>query len=734
MKKKKKYTPPNSGKKRAVAKVINDAKKTNRMRSGSDEKHLLFLLQRLGEESVSSRELMRMSKIASKQRFYDSLRKLERSGDITVDAKHRVKYMSPGNDLKATIVSLSSGFGFARPADGGDDLFIHGSGLKGAFLGDEVLLTNVEQDEKGPRARVRRIEKRSKSTVTGSIAIEDRQEVLIPDGAIRYSLKINRKDLRGAKAGDKVAVKPRQDQRGDWSSAVVTTVFGNSESARVCADAIIERHGIPVEFPEAVLELSEIVSKVKISQQEIDKRADLRGKSIFTIDGADAKDLDDAISVEKIKNGYKLGVHIADVSEYVTYNSHIDKEAYERGTSVYFADRVIPMLPEALSNGACSLNPGTDKLAFSAFINFDMDGEITKYLFQKSVINSKVRGVYSEVNQLFSGEGDAELKKKYRPVQKGLENARALAKLLQKKAKERGEMELESGELKFVLDENGVCLDIQQRATGEAEQLIEQMMISANRAASMFAQKHKLPFLYRIHEKPSPEKVADLYTLLDSLGIACGELKKSNPSTGDFAKVLERVKGTSRELLVSQRILRTMEKARYSELEKGHFGLALQDYSHFTSPIRRYPDLTIHRILSDFLDGVSHQKMLKRYEGFTAEAAVQTSKTEVRAVTAEREAEDCYSAEYMKGHIGENHMGIISGITSRGLFVRLENGVEGYVSFNDFQESQYEFDGIAASVDRLSGKRMTVGDSLNIVVASSQVSSGRIDFVPADQN
>lgn len=693
------------------------------------EAALLQTLSQWEQEDISSRALMRAAKVTNKNTFYRLLRQLERKGAIAVNEKHRVRYLPPDKGLPAQIVSLSPGFAFAKP-ETGEDIFIHGSALKGAFLGDQVLLTDIKTESRGKRGRIQRITARSKAQLTGTVRIADGTAHIQPDNALRYPFAVHTKDLKGAADGDKVAFRPKQDNRGDWNRAVVQHVFGAGESARVCADAIISRLGIPSLFSDAVLQEARHCAQEARSDADITNRLDLRKETVFTIDGADAKDLDDAISVRKIKGGYRLGVHIADVSHYVKSGTALDREAIARGTSVYFADRVIPMLPEALSNDACSLNPGTDKLTFSALITFDMQGEMKKYDFQKTVISSKVRGVYSEINQLFDGSASPALRKKYKPVATALGHARQLAKILQTRSANRGEMELTSDELRFVLDEDGRCVALLPRQTGEAESLIEQMMIAANRAAAKFARQHQLPFLYRVHEKPQPDRIADLCDLLDKLGISCKEIRTGTPSAGDFGQILKRVKNTPREALVSQRVLRTMEKARYAPEELGHFGLALMDYSHFTSPIRRYPDLAIHRILTDFLAGISPKKISQRYDAFTKEIAKSASDCEVRAVTGERDAEDCYIAEYMKQHLGETHTGVISGATTKGIFVRIPNGAEGFVSLADFTDCDYQYDGSIAFRDRRSGSTLMVGDSIDIIVAASDIASGRVDFMP----
>ena len=509
-------------------------------------------------------------------------------------------------------------------------------------------------------------------------------------------------------------------------------MFGTGERARICADAIIVRCGIPTQFPPEVLAQAEEISKMTVTQEDIDQRLDLRDEPIFTIDSADAKDLDDAISVKRTEKGYKLGVHIADVSHYVKAKTPIDEEAYRRGTSVYFADRVIPMLPEALSNGVCSLNAGTEKLTFSALMEFDTQGNMVDYQFRKTVINSKVRGVYAEVNTILDGTATQEILDKYAPVMDSLTAARELYHIFVKAAEARGNMDLSSDETKFVLDENGVCIELLPRTTGEAEQLIEQMMIAANIAAARAALKAEIPFLYRVHERPQPDRVDELADLLERLGIPCRELRRGKPSTKDFAAILDRVKDTPRASLVNQRVLRTMEKAHYSDREIGHFGLALGEYSHFTSPIRRYPDTSIHRILSDLVAGADQTTLKKRYGEFSTLAAAQSSKTEVRAVTGERAAEDCYMAEYMKAHLGERHTGIISGVTPKGIFVKLDNNAEGFVSLNDFENCEFEYDGEVSHRDLRSGRVLMMGEEIGIIVAAADVATGRIDFMPQE--
>ena len=676
----------------------------------------------------SARQLLKKTGVLDKLAFYDALRSLKDRRMILLDREHNAKLIPVGEDVEATLVSLSKNFGFARPDGGGDDIFIHGSALQGALVGDKIIVGDIRKDDRGPSGRVRRIVEHKPAQTTGTVSITDEGIEFIPDNAIRYNLRMRERDLNGAKNGDKVMAALEQDYRGDWAYASVKKVFGSGRTARVCADAIVEQYGIPHVFPQEVLDEAERVGNEPISDEEYAKRLDLRGEPIFTIDSKDAKDLDDAISVKRTDFGYTLGVHIADVSHYVKESSAIDEEAINRGTSVYFADRVIPMLPEVLSNGACSLNAGTDKLAFSALIELDKEGHITKYDFKKTIINSKVRGVYSEVNEILDGTASEEILNKYAPVMESLMTAKELADILRANSAARGTMELDSGESKFILDENGICIDIMPRVSGEAEQLIEQMMVTANIAAAKFSLDHKLPFLYRVHGTPDPKRVEELVTLLQLVGVPCKEIVKPNPETQDFAAILDRVRGLPCETLVSQRLLRTMEKARYSTEETGHFGLALSDYSHYTSPIRRYPDTSIHRVLSAFVEGMPAEEVRRRYAQFCETSAAESSRNEIRALIAERDAEDCYMAEYMSQHIGEHFEGTVSGVTMRGVFVRLENSVEGFVSLDAFEGEDFVYDGLITQ--RSPKRELTIGTSLPIIVASAYVATGKVDFVP----
>ena len=682
--------------------------------------------------AISSKELLKRTGIKDKSVFYDTLHQMQVRGDVYVNKRHQVFGKAGQTRVTATVYSLSEGFAFVRPENGGDDLYVSSDRLKGAIVGDTVLLKNIVETPRGKKAEVASITKRRQWVTTGTVRKSYNGFEIVPDIAIRYNLPILKSDLMGARPGDKVQAELVRVPRREKLSARVVKIYGTAESAKICSDAIVDQNGIPTVFSEEVLAEAARAAKEPITQEELGARLDLRGEVMCTIDGADAKDLDDAISVRRTERGFDLGVHIADVSHYVREDSAVDEEAFLRGTSVYFADRVIPMLPKELSNGACSLNAGEDKLTFSALIRLDEKGEILSYRFEKTVIHSRVRGVYSEVNRIFSGEADEALLQKYAPVLESLKAGRELAKILEQRSRDKGAMDFESGESMFTLDENGVCVDVRPRVQGEAEKMIEQLMITANQAAARLAKEEQLPFVYRIHENPDPERIKALVSLAAALGFSTQRLRSEKPSPADFSELLGQVKGTPAEQVISHQVLRTMEKAKYSTEPVGHFGLALADYCHFTSPIRRYPDLAIHRILSQ-AQSLGQIELALRFASFAAAAASESSKCEVRAMTAERSAEDCYKAEFMKAHVGEEFDGVVSGVTQRGVFVQLRNSVEGFVPIGAFPNADYRFDGVVTQVDERTGSRITIGTPMRILVAAADIPTGRIDFLPAGQ-
>ena len=536
-------------------------------------------------------------------------------------------------------------------------------------------------------------------------------------------------DYEMIKDGDKVAVEILQrGNRQEDHRVGVAMRFGSSDEAKRCAKALLYAQDIRSRFPDKVREEAKKLENAEVSEKDTEGRMDLRALPIFTIDSAETKDIDDAISLTKTpEGGFELGVHIADVSNYVKPGSELDNEAFNRATSVYYADQVVPMLPKQLSNGICSLNEGVLRLAFSCLMHLDKDGNLIDYRFVKSVIRSRVKGVYSEINALLAGSADDELKGKYHEVLSQLPAMKELYGHRARLRKERGCMDIESGEVKLILDEDGHCIDVKKRTSGESEAMIEEFMLLANQCAAHFARVKQIPFVYRVHEEPNAEKLERLHTLLQACGIN-DHFAKDVPTPKELSAILEGVRGGPYEQIINTGMLRCMSKAVYEEKPKGHYGLVLKDYAHFTSPIRRYPDLAIHRIMTAQLKGMDKDTMVLRYSDFAEKASKQSSEREIIAMQIERKAEDCYKAEYARRHLGECYEGRISGVTQRGLFIELDNGVEGFVPASSLTPSGTMLtEGIRLS-DPVSGKNWSLGDTMMITIVRADVNLGKIDF------
>ena len=657
--------------------------------------------------------------------FISDLNALEKEGEIILSKENNIQSVRGCGLLKAVIVSMSRGYCFAKPEGGGEDVYIPTGDAMGALPGDRVIIS-AGPDEKGASGKVRSVYRYGERTAVGTVKRYHGKPELHADAFYQSPIEITKNKI-DAREGEKIMVKVKYAPDGKKLVCTPLRIYGEAESAKVCADAIIDAMGIPHEFSEEVTAEAKRINEAGVTPDDLKGRTDLREWNIFTIDGADAKDLDDAIFVRKSKGGYELSVHIADVSHYVTDASPLDEEALKRGTSVYFADRVIPMYPVDISNGICSLNAHTDKLTFSAFMNFDGEGNLLDYSFKKSVINSKVRGVYSEINDILDGTATEEIKEKYACILPALDDALELYKILDNAANRRGNVHFSSTESQFVLDENGVCAGISERESGTAEKMIEQFMIAANTAASMMARRAKIPCIYRVHESPDPESLLRASMLLRILGVDTRRLG-GNPKPSDIDRVLNEVKGKPCEEIVSNVLLRAMAKARYDTEPLGHYGLALRDYCHFTSPIRRYPDTFIHRMLSALVSGESQYSITKKYYGKAQDAADLSSEYEMRAVSAERRTEDCYMAEYMSKFIGEEFDGRISHVVESGFFVRLNNSAEGMVHIEELPTDEYEYDGIATLHGQHSGITYRVGDSIRIKVAAARISTGKVSF------
>ena len=632
--------------------------------------------------------------------------------------------------LLCKVVKLGKNFAFVMLEDGTSDIFIPGRFTKGAMPGDEVLVEKFEHPRmEGSDEGTILAVLTEKNDLVGTVRRVEGRLRFVPDDCPAITMPLARDCEGGAKDGDKVAVEIlNRGNRQEDHRVGVAMRFGSSDEAKRCAKALLYAKDIRTRFPDKVREEAKKFEGAEISEKDCEGRMDLRALPIFTIDSAETKDIDDAVSLTRTSDGgFELGVHIADVSNYVKPGTELDNEAFSRATSVYYADQVVPMLPKALSNGICSLNENELRLAFSCLMRLDKDGNLTDYRFVKSIIRSRVKGVYAEINALLAGTADAETKAKYADVIDQLPAMKELYGHRARLRKERGCMDIESGEVKLILDENGRCIDVKKRTSGESESMIEEFMLLANQCAAHFARVKQIPFVYRVHEEPNAEKLERLHALLQACGIN-DHFAKEVPTPKELSAILEGVRGTPYEQIINTGMLRCMSKALYEEKPKGHYGLVLKDYAHFTSPIRRYPDLAIHRIMTDLLKGTEKETMILRYTDFAERASKQSSEREVVAMQIERKAEDCYKAEYARRHLGECYEGRISGVTQRGLFIELDNGVEGFVPASSLTPSGTMLtEGIRLS-DPVSGKNWSLGDTMMITIVRADVNLGKIDF------
>ena len=632
--------------------------------------------------------------------------------------------------LLCKVVKLGKNFAFVMLEDGTSDIFIPGRFTKGAMPGDDVLVEKfehprVEGSDEGAILAILT----EKNDLVGTVRRVEGRLRFVPDDCPAITMPLARDCEGGAKDGDKVAVEIlNRGNRQEDHRVGVAMRFGSSDEAKRCAKALLYAKDIRTRFPDKVRDEAKKFEGAEVSEKDCEGRMDLRALPIFTIDSAETKDIDDAVSLTRTSDGgFELGVHIADVSNYVKPGTELDNEAFSRATSVYYADQVVPMLPKALSNGICSLNENELRLAFSCLMRLDKEGNLTDYRFVKSIIRSRVKGVYSEINALLAGTADAEIKAKYADVIDQLPAMKELYGHRARLRKERGCMDIESGEVKLILDENGRCIDVKKRTSGESESMIEEFMLLANQCAAHFARVKQIPFVYRVHEEPNAEKLERLHTLLQACGIN-DHFAKDVPAPKELSAILEGVRGTPYEQIINTGMLRCMSKALYEEKPKGHYGLVLKDYAHFTSPIRRYPDLAIHRIMTDMLKGTEKETMILRYTDFAERASKQSSEREVIAMQIERKAEDCYKAEYARRHLGECYEGTISGVTQRGLFIELDNGVEGFVPASSLTPSGTSLTEGVRLTDPASGKSWSLGDKMMITIVRADVNLGKIDF------
>ncbi len=717
-------------------------KRVNKSDKGNVERCILDILRQVDcPLTINDIKRYRLFKKNSIKNIKLMLQKLVDTKLVKKSNNHY--YWLDGNKkiIFANVVKVNKTFGFVKIIGTDEEIFIPGRYMIGILPGDKVIIKKLKS-QKGNllEGKVLVICDLSDGVYLGRV-VRENGKCFFSSNKVNFLLKLN--DTLHHSVCDNQLVKVKVVKRGkdnDQHVAEVVSVLGDAYDPESCCRLVLAQNGVKRSFGAKTLEEAKKMAQCGIDREEYKNRLDLTDEVIFTIDGEDSKDLDDAVSIEKLERGcWKLGVHIADVSHYVNLGSELDKEACERGTSVYYADSVVPMLPQELSNGICSLNQQEDRLAFSVLMILDQDGNIKSYSFKKSVIKSRIKGVYSEINQILGDCETEEVKDKYKHVRDEIFLMKELSDLLMKKRFERGSLNLETQECKIKVgkDVNGHVNEQVQRGNkkvdivtykrGFSEEIIEEFMLKANEAAALFAQDRNLPFIYRIHESPPSDKLFSLSNALINLNLP----RPKNSSQFELSKVIESAKDTKLKFVVNNLILRSLSKAKYSSEYKPHYGLVLDNYSHFTSPIRRYPDLMIHRIMSKVLECEDKgEKFGGRYfENIVAQVAVKSSECERKADNVERQCEDIYKAYYMSDFIGQGFDAVVSSITQHGFYVQLSNTVEGLVNKNALPNGEYE---IVNMVELKNLKdndfSIKIGDQVNVKLVKTDVFSGQIDF------
>lgn len=667
--------------------------------------------------------------------FEAVLNSLLEDGSIIITRKNKYGVTEKMNLVPGRIQGNKKGFGFLIP-DNKDicDLFIPVENLNGAMHNDRVIarLTSGELGTKKSEGEVIKILKHANEKIVGTFENGKGFGFVVPDDPRIYQdVFIPKADFNGAKDGDKVVVDVvRWPEARRNPEGIVSEVLGHKDDVGTDIISIIRGHNLPEEFPP---EVEEQASKIpeKVSDADIAKRRDLRNKVIVTIDGEDAKDLDDAVSLEALENGnYLLGVHIADVTQYVFENSHLDKEALKRGTSVYLVDRVVPMLPKRLSNGICSLNPQIERLTLSCDMEIDKKGKVKKYEIYESVIKTKERMTYKNVNRILT-DNDPEVMDRYSELVETFRQMEKLMQILNKRRRTRGSIDFEFEETKIILDDHGKPVEIRPYDRGVSERIIEEFMLVCNETIAEHMFWKEIPFVYRVHEDPNAEKLQAFNEFIFNFGYHIKGIAEIHPKA--LQQLTDQIKGTKEERIINTLMLRSLKKARYTSESLGHFGLAAKYYCHFTSPIRRYPDLMIHRIIKEDIHNKLTEKRIKHLQSIIEGIAEQSSLRERAADEAERAVEDLKKAEYMRDRIGEEYDGIISNVTSFGMFVELDNTIEGLVHMSNMEDDYYQYDEIHHMLIGERRKRtFRIGDSVRIRVQNADISSRTIDFVLID--
>lgn len=665
----------------------------------------------------------------SRDELRDVLDFLVAKGKIITDEKGR--YRLPGDRLKIGIFSgTQKGYGFVIIEGESEDVFIPENAVKGAMHGDKVVIAvNDEKNGKRKEGAVLQILERGMKEVVGTFYRSRNFGFVIPDNQkLGYDIFIPKEFTKGAITGHKVVAAITSYGNGSQNpEGKITEIIGHINDPGVDIMSVVKAYDLPVEFPVEVMKSLESIPE-EVRPEDIRDRIDIRDILTITIDGEDAKDLDDAVSLTKEGDIYHLGVHIADVTHYVREGSALDKEALKRGTSVYLVDRVIPMLPHKLSNGICSLNPGVDRLALSCFMDIDSKGNVIGHKIAETVIRSDKRMTYTDVAKIVE-DHDEELSKKYEELVPMLMLMLELSEILKARRHKRGAINFDFPESKIIVDKNGKPLEIRAYERNKATKIIEEFMLIANETVAEDYFWQEIPFLYRTHEKPGDEKIKALAIFINNFGYSI-KVGQENIHPKELQKLLVKIEDTPEESLISRLTLRSMKQAKYTVENTGHFGLSAKYYTHFTSPIRRYPDLQIHRIIKENLKGKLNEERMGHYGKILHEVADQSSRTERRADEAEREVEKMKKVEYMEGHIGETFKGVISGITSWGIYVELPNTVEGMVRVSAMGDDYYIYDEEHYQmIGEHTRKTYKLGQTVTVEVIAADKMLRTIDFM-----
>lgn len=680
---------------------------------------------------MRAEELKKYLPAYSKQQIRQALDQLTNEGKILKNKKNRYAHAEHYGCLTGVFQATERGYGFVTPEtpDENGDVFIPPYATGKAWQGDRVLVHLTDSPRGHKReGEVMRILSLCTDEVTGTVMQRGKTVFVRPASKKYPDLIIPKNRTLDARSGDRVAVKVMFRGDGRLSAqGAITQIFGRNGTMEASIAAILHENGITVPFPDEVLRQADACGDT-VDPAEAARRMDLREKLIFTIDGDDARDFDDAVSLEPMENGHMLlGVHIADVSHYVTPGSPLDDEAYRRGTSVYYPGHVVPMLPVALSNGICSLNPDVDRLAFSAFLEVDKDGRCHKSQFAKTVIRSKARMTYRKMNEIF--DGNKARRAEYAFLTETADRMHALSQAMRRRRMERGALDLDLPEAEILTDESGEPVEVSFRARGDAEKMIEEFMLAANETVAAYMTHRNNPTVYRVHESPDPEKLRVFAQFARPFGYRVDASKPND--TAQLQAVLDGAKDDPRQRTLPTLLLRSLTRARYDAECLGHYGLQAKEYLHFTSPIRRYPDLVAHRML---FKAISGQQYTKSDWVFCEEAASQSTTREFAADTAERDIDKLYLAAYMEQFIGQDFDGEVSGVTSFGLFVSLKNAVEGLIRVEDLPGDDYEFDDQKMMlIGRRSRVRYTMGTPMRVRLTAASRVTGLIDFIPAPE-